>query len=339
MKSAFIFALILVILLPIQDSLASRRGVLTADTPIYLGPSVKQKIVGKASAGSAIDASNYPTEGFFKVRLPNGTLGWIQGDNLKLDPPPADLQEDSPPVTVSPGGIQAAPQVSSPQSSQSKPVKRAKGFDPISVMFRAFGGYDFYNVGDLNNLVGATVLSGGASFGGEVDIGIDPDFSILIRAENFTKGVYGLNTVTSPATTILFNMSSIPVMAGVEYWVVQDRSYRFGLGAMIGATISNSITSTSEPNPLATPAITTSDTSTLSGIAFASLIRADAHVVLAHGFTLFGEVGYRLYLAPQAITSSTDLTSGSVFMTNGHAAPISIDLSGAELQAGFSFYF
>src|SRR3954453_20346412 len=58
------------------------------DVPVYVNPDAKSKVLTRLKQGIEIVASNLPTQGFYKVRLRNKTVGWIAADTLALRPIP-----------------------------------------------------------------------------------------------------------------------------------------------------------------------------------------------------------------------------------------------------------
>lgn len=51
-------------------------------------PDKTSEVILKVKKGQKLTASNYPTAGYFKVRMPDGTLGWMRSDILELGPMP-----------------------------------------------------------------------------------------------------------------------------------------------------------------------------------------------------------------------------------------------------------
>lgn len=55
-------------------------------------PDKTSEVLQKLKKGQKLIVSNYPTAGYFKARLPDGTLGWMRSDILELGPMP-DLSQ------------------------------------------------------------------------------------------------------------------------------------------------------------------------------------------------------------------------------------------------------
>ena len=48
------------------------------------GPMKTSRTLAKLHKGQALAVSNYPTQGFYKARTSEGTVGWVSGDSLEL---------------------------------------------------------------------------------------------------------------------------------------------------------------------------------------------------------------------------------------------------------------
>ena len=73
---------------------AARHGKVDVDGTEVLGaPRKSANVLMKLKVGQKVMVSNYPTEGYYKVRTSNGTLGWVKADSLILGPLP-DLSQN-----------------------------------------------------------------------------------------------------------------------------------------------------------------------------------------------------------------------------------------------------
>jgi uncharacterized protein YgiM (DUF1202 family) len=74
---------------------AARKATVDVDqTEMLRGPQKDAGVLMRLKKGQKITASNYPTEGYYKVRTSDGTLGWVKADSLVLGPMP-DLKDSS----------------------------------------------------------------------------------------------------------------------------------------------------------------------------------------------------------------------------------------------------
>ena len=82
----------LVLILFATQALAAQPARVDADgTKIMSGPSKSSQVVAKLARGAAVAASNYPTQGYYKVRH-HSEVGWISADALKF--PLHDREEE-----------------------------------------------------------------------------------------------------------------------------------------------------------------------------------------------------------------------------------------------------
>lgn len=96
MIRAFIVAVLFLGFVSLSPSAwAARRAVVdAAEVEVRKGPTDESEILAKLSKGSQLAVSNYPTEGFYKVRTPKGEIGWVKADTLVLGALP-DLKGNS----------------------------------------------------------------------------------------------------------------------------------------------------------------------------------------------------------------------------------------------------
>lgn len=85
MKNAF--ALLALIFIT-SSAYAARSAVVDVETDLLTVPKNTASSVTRLKKGTKVAASNYPTEGYYKVRTPEGTLGWVKGNTLILGPMP-----------------------------------------------------------------------------------------------------------------------------------------------------------------------------------------------------------------------------------------------------------
>ena len=72
------------------SALAAQRGIVDADNVELLqGPRKDAPSLGKLKKGTPLDVSNYPTQGYYKVRTPAKEIGWVQADLIEIKRVPA----------------------------------------------------------------------------------------------------------------------------------------------------------------------------------------------------------------------------------------------------------
>ncbi len=73
----------------LTEAHAARTAVVDVDkTEMLRGPQKDSQVLTVLKKGQHVTASNYPTEGYYKVRTVDGTLGWVKANTLELGPMP-----------------------------------------------------------------------------------------------------------------------------------------------------------------------------------------------------------------------------------------------------------
>jgi uncharacterized protein YgiM (DUF1202 family) len=79
--------------LPASFALGAQRAVVDADNvSLQQGPMKNSPSLRMLKKGTPLDVSNFPTEGFYKVRTADKEIGWVQADALDLKKVPAAEQ-------------------------------------------------------------------------------------------------------------------------------------------------------------------------------------------------------------------------------------------------------
>jgi uncharacterized protein YgiM (DUF1202 family) len=77
----------------VAPAYAARTAIVDVDqTDMLRGPQKDSEVLTHLNKGQHVTASNYPTEGFYKIRTVDGTLGWVKANTLELGPMP-DLKD------------------------------------------------------------------------------------------------------------------------------------------------------------------------------------------------------------------------------------------------------
>jgi uncharacterized protein YgiM (DUF1202 family) len=80
-----------------EPALAARGATVDVEgVELREGPGRKFRVVGRVPKGTPVAASNYPTEGFYKVRTSRNEVGWVPADSLILRKT-ASVEEAAPP--------------------------------------------------------------------------------------------------------------------------------------------------------------------------------------------------------------------------------------------------
>lgn len=80
-------------LMVVAQAHAARTALVDVDqTAMLSGPQKDSQVLAHLKKGQHVTASNYPTEGYYKIRTVDGTLGWVKANTLELGPMP-DLKD------------------------------------------------------------------------------------------------------------------------------------------------------------------------------------------------------------------------------------------------------
>jgi hypothetical protein len=341
---------------------ARAARVATVDTDeveVYDGPARGRKVIEKLPRGSQVAASNQPLEGFYKVRLKDGAIGFIAADTLVLGAIPTDGEANGPEEESTVPSAPVSPPPSRPAVSggNSKPAEGpgppgdAVSSSPSAALiepafrqrpsrqylrFKALGGYDFFKSGDINSLYDADVLKFGYSMGLEMEYLFTPDLAMVVRFERVFKSVLGRDRNTTQKYDL--QLGSWPLMTGVELTLTNGISNKTGKGLVThfavlgGIALQTQLTaealSQSEPN-----------ITELSSPAFTGIARVDASYSFSRAFSLFAEGGYR-YLKTTDLIPALAVNGSAIFQSAaGVFIPVSLDLSGPFVGAGAAMTF
>lgn len=293
---------------PAHVAFAARGAVVDVDSvELRDGPGPQHKAVETLARGAAVTASNQPIEGYFKVRTASGAIGFVQADMLVLQPLPNTLPDEA--------------------AVRSSAVKARKG--PMEVRLKLLGGYNFFSIGDFNELLGADVIRFGYSSGGQFELILTPALAVVMRAEYLFKNVTARDRVADK--TYDLSVRSLPIMAGVNITLASHSSWSgyFGLMGGLAQLTQLSATSTSEAEPNVTAS---------SAMGYTGMAKLEFVYALGRNFSIIGEGGYR-YLTTAQLTPSLVGNGSSIFQSGGVDVPISINLSGPFVGFGAGVAF
>lgn len=333
--SALLLPLVLSLslLLAARPALASRSATVDADnTEVREGPGPSYKAIDKLPKGAQVAASNQPIEGFYKIRTSAGVIGFVSAEVLVLQPVPSDdapapVAEVPPPTSSVAPSDAYKPTVSNETNFRNRNRKKM-------IRLKLLGGYNFFSVGDVNNLLSANVLQFGFNAGGEIDFLFTQDLAMVVRLERVFKSVFAQDQRTTTAFDM--SLSSIPLMVGLELTLTNDTKFSSHFTVMGGLAMLTDLTSTDINANV--PNVTEMTSTTFTGVA-----KFDFTYAFNKTWSAFAEAGYR-YLKTGQITPSTPTTvNGSQIFQDpnnaGNYIPVSLDLSGPFVGLGVGFAF
>ena len=193
---------------------AQNAKVIVPSAKIYLYPQAASKVVLILKEGESIQISNLPTEGFYKMRLPTGELGWVSGNDILAS---GRLEEG---VTT---------------HSNSKTTKAV--VDAPRILF----GYGFHSLsydGLKSNFTKTSSLNLGKNFGLELQFRMSSRLYGGVRLEILSAdtGAQSIDANTSQTVQV----KEVPAQVGIMWSVISGADYRVGLGAYGGGVFSSS---------------------------------------------------------------------------------------------------
>jgi hypothetical protein len=212
---------------------AQSAQVIVPVANIYLYPQAASKVISKINQGESLAVSNLPTEGFYKVRLANGDIGWISGNDVLAGG--AASSSVSPTASARKKIIRKTPTEENvdpeeediPDAAQDK-MRLIVGY---GVQYLSYGGFTTYYT-----------KTDGLNPGNHVSL--EGQFRINAK----TYWAIRLETVSANFVTDLdathvqeINFKEIPVQVGIVWSPISSHKFRWGFGGYLGVTASTSI--------------------------------------------------------------------------------------------------
>ena len=287
--------------------------VQTDQAAVLAAPKKDAKEVRRLSTGTMIVTSNLPTEGFFKVRLSDLTVGWIATDAVQQ----VETERVSPEEAARQKANGGEPTPGTPQTAEglSNPDR--------AFLLRAGAGAAIFSPTELDALfrLSTTHLAFGVTT--EVGLRFTPRVSALLRLEYLTESFIAVdqNSLKSYGITL----TGVPVLLGPEFTVTRPKSrwsIRLGAFGRISALTGFTSTSLSEVAPNVT---------TIRGTTVALYGRALVEVPVYREWNLAADLGYR-FVKTASLVPSESGNGSEIFQSSGVLIPIATSLSGPNFQ-------
>ena len=166
-----------------------------------------------------------------------------------------------------------------------------------------------FTASKLNELYNIAELKNGVGFGGELLLQVSPSVSMILHVETFSKAV--AVQVESPAANYEQKISSLPVMAGLEYRLVNKKFVFVAADILAGLGLSTQFSS--KAKDLGASGTTT----TYGGSPLTFMAKLLAEYKLSRRISLGGYAGYRLLKASSALPT----TQGTTYTGDGVTTP------------------
>ena len=275
------------------------------------GPNETSSVLGILTLGTGVAASNYPLEGYYKIRMPDGQVGWVPADALIV------IEPDPEKNAFLPNEIKK-------RDKPLKPWEKRKRFT-----LDLLGGFHLFNPYDVNNLVGATVISSGWSGGIELGVPVHRKWSVLARGEYL---IARANAQAADDESYAWAFQTLPVSLGVEFRPWRNKLWVTHVKAMgtIGLLTSFSSTASDQAEPNVT---------SYSGTAFGVLLSGGLSINPIEWFLVRLDAGYR-FQTTAPLSMGLEGAGGSFLKdADGNYPSIRLKISGFSLHMGVGFHF
>jgi len=287
---------------------ARPASVVQDNTEVYERPDNGSTVVDVLAKQEPVDASNSPTNGFYKVRTKTGVLGWVTSEALGLKE--SEPVVEKPPQAVTP---------EKPQKMENSPKSKYAHFQA-----RALGDINFFTAaGVITNFDNVTL---GYSFGGEIGYRFTRALALMIRVEQIFKNL-SLTDSTS-TTNFTVNLGSLPVMGGLDLQLVRSPKFSLHLGAFAGMAFATQLQSTNMTNSTSSDYIATVSTQSITALG-----KLEVGWHFSQVFSLFLEGGYR-YLQTSTLTAPTS-NNGALILQSSFILNFSGPIAGGGLSISF----
>jgi len=282
----------------ISGAVAAQSGkVISSDASVYLYPQSSSRVIGKLPKDSMQNVSNLPTEGFYKVKLPSGEMGWISGNDIFVNGAKASSVPERAPLQ---------PKV---QKSEvlSDDVITADPFHGDQSRIQMGYGFQNLSYGGLSDYFERTVeLNYGKNFGIEYQRKISHHLSWAFRGEILWSKT-GTQNVSGNKTQVL-DQYALPIQLGLIYSPIYSRKFRIGIGGYGGFSPVTYIEATQQD-------VTTTNSAKFSSIDLVGTGSIQAVYGFGRAFGLYGEAAYH-YQVTGTLPATTSLGAIPSFKIN-----------------------
>jgi hypothetical protein len=287
-----------------QTARAARQGKVDSDqAQVYEKPDQASSVVQTLKKDDSVSASNFPVQGFHKVRTASGKIGWVKLEDLVLRPVPVGAR--APAAEGSP----------SPETPSSKPAHR--------LYLRGSMGLNLFNatgvVGGFDN------LKNGVSYGGEAVLMLSKRVGLVLRLDSITKSIILEDSGTSK--NYLLDLNAMPVMGGFTFAWLESGRLSSRISGLAGTTLKLGLQSSIIGD-------SASAATQLNSSAVNFLGKLDFQVELTSYLAIFGEGGYRYLKSPVLTLPSTTAATSAVLNSS-----FALNLSGPFVGGGIALQF
>jgi hypothetical protein len=294
---------------------------------LYASPDKSSQVLGTLDDGEALQVSNYPTQGFYKVRTASGDIGWVLAAAINTDdeslPAPESSALDIPVPKPAPSPKPTPAPALDERTVDAQDLREG----PVPVRnpyeIKAYVGIQKVSLSDVNNLLGTTVVNTMPYFGAQFGLPLSGSLNLLFRVDHLTA--------SATAVGDSFSLSSTPLMLGFEYAFYRRKTFFMQASVLTGVALANTLDATASSQP--TPNLTE-----LSATSFTEMLKIDAGYDLSRVFSIYAEAGYR-FLKSESVGPSIVGNGSSVFQnSSGSYVPVPVDFSGPFIGIGLDVH-
>lgn len=306
------------------NSYAAKLGQVDAEETILLQtPNANGTEIEVLQKDTYLIISNYPIEGFFKVRTKNGTIGFVSTRDVHVVTDPNIINKKLKKKSKKREAVPVKESDEEDIALEEDIGKKVDRKNPLHVSVIA--GQTFFTWGELVSTTSIQTFKNGFHLGVEFHVPLSEKFGLALRVESLTKSHTLTNSAGSQSN--LLEVATIPMMLGANYILVKNK-FMINTSLFLGVGFNTAFSSIA------------SDSQTLyEAMALAGLLKFEVGYFISDAFFGFLEVGYR-YLNASDVTVSSQGT-GSTFLQNSDSSykTLTINLGGLVLGLGVSLYF
>lgn len=211
---------------------AQSGNIIVNEARVFQYPRSDSAILQKLPRDTTLTVSNQPTEGFFKVRTPNGQLGWVSGQDILVAGAASNLPPPPPMSPVKKRHEEVVDPENDDGSGSNRNLRLLLGWGLTNL---TYGGLK-------DTFEGVALMNYGTSFQVEVQKRMSHILSWAVRLEYLSTNSGDKVLDTSRTQTI--SNSMLPLQIGFMFNPINARKIRFGIGAYGGVALAAGTTVT-----------------------------------------------------------------------------------------------
>ncbi len=211
---------------------AQNAEVIVDNAAVREYPQGTSKVIGTLGRGDQVAVSNFPTEGFYKVRISGGETGWISGNDILAG---GAVKPEDGKTRMRKKPPQERPKEKKEIKSEDIDDSSNDDEDHTRILI-SYGVQSLSYAGLAENYEKTLTMNLGTNFGIEIQKALSSLLFLGIRAEIFQAST-GDQTISTGATQVM-KQYSIPIQLGFMFSPISSR-FRLGIGAYGGVAVTS----------------------------------------------------------------------------------------------------